>query len=221
MKQVPIFLIALVLLALWSCETDQDEPVAFPKYLVWTGVKPKGKIRLFYDRKEIKDQAEIDRVVNDSSNFNSPVNRKDYLSYPQQATGDTVFVLSSPDTMRLFDQEFTSVWKDRKFTFTSVRSVEMDENPTVPTYLNFYKNTLFTGPHQSTFGPKYKARGVIVAYGDYSTLTLPVMGYFHKNSNRSSFVNGVFNEFNEEVIEKLQKGDTLLIQEYVYELKAK
>ncbi|MDQ1089139.1 hypothetical protein [Siphonobacter sp. SORGH_AS_1065] len=232
MKKVSLVLMAFTLLVFWSCEKGIEQPTVFPKYFVWTGVKPKGKIRLFYDKKEITDQVEIDRVLNDTSkHFGESFKALNvYLTIPVPQIKDTVLTFTHPDTVRFRNSVYTSLLKDHMFTFTSGDRVLYNMSTGEIDPFSFQKHKPVQGPALPLItGYTHSAQLVHVAYGDYNSMELPVMGSvfkrFVKNSlGTSGYINsmrGVFNEFDEGYILKMQKGDTLLIQEYLYELKAK
>ena len=232
MKKVSLALMAFALLVFWSCEKGIEQPTVFPKYFVWTGVKPKGKIRLFYDKKEITDQVEIDRVLNDTSRHfgESFKNLNVYLNIPVPQIGDTILIFTHPDTVRIRNSVYTSLFKDRMFTFTGLDRVFYNRSTGEIDPFSFQKHKPVQGPALPLItGYTHSAYLVHVTYGDYNSMELPAMGTIFKRFIKNSFgtsgymnsMRGVFNEFDKNYIQKMEKGDTLLIQEYIYELKAK
>ncbi len=232
MKNVLFCLVAFALLIFCSCTRVREEPEAFPRHLVYSGVKAKGKIRLFYNKKEITDQAEINRVLSDTS---TRLGRsfKDLavnLTFPLHKAGDTLLTFIHPDTVRLSNSLYTSVLQNRTFTFTSINRLAYNGSPGEIDPFAFGKHKPIQGPSLPILtGFTHSAYPVSIAYGDNSSMELPVMGHIFKRvtkngssySGKVSSVNGVFNEFDETFVSNMQEGDTLLIQEYIYELKVR
>ncbi len=220
MKKVSFLLVCFALFLLWSCKKDKDQPVSFPKYWIVNSVTPKGIYRLFYDNKEITDQAAINKFLSDSSTHlkGQYLNRKVYME-THRAIGDTIFTMPKADSMVLNKWvKYNVSLHDHTYTFKGKEVIVINPNDDVAKSLSFLKYKNITNgcvPNKICTGHES-----FISTGDDKVMQLPVIAITLKYSEGVLSQAGI-NAFDETFPPKMPKGDTLLIREYVYELKAK
>lgn len=244
------FLLSLLLFS--SCAKGREELFSFPKTLTKSSVRPVGKVRLFYDKKEILDQAIIDRFLNDtttqsfahlpgqpigsffgSGNFPNPSKpdpqtRKDYLSYASATSDEIIFTFLTKDSLRLGQINYFVTHQGDKFTFTSAplhesylpeSSSSLINKNLYETFYPDYINKKATVPHVA---PSVTSKvHIINASGTYNVIQLPILCSFYKRQGYQQAIRGSIAAFDETYPSRMQQGDTLVVQEYMHELKTK
>ncbi len=173
MKKLSLLPVAFALLVGWFCSKDKEEPMSFPKHFVWTGIRPKGKLRLFYDKKEITDQTLIDTFLTDKIT-DERYNRRRYLLFEDQMVfSDTLLTFLAKDTLKASFGAYVVSHKDHKFTFVNHHSIAFDYRTFDVRKTDFVKHRI----KNDSYIPSnwYTVTDVFNAYGDYNTINLPVL----------------------------------------------
>ncbi len=196
----------LITTVLFSCK--KESAVVFPQTLYAKKIIKKTDVRLFINKVEIFNAAVINKFISNSTYFN-------FHTEPVSPDGKIIFI--NPDTALIgttTDKLFI-VKTGNQFLFNSPPMLQSDH---ILDGLFKYTGTKLRWPGG------YITSIITVGYGSYSNLDISVLGYKLKYGTQSSFGGSAgiaFNEFDETYISKLGPFDTLAIQEYKYNFKAR
>jgi hypothetical protein len=201
-----------------ACQKENEEKQ--PKYtdeLYRTAIIKTAVLRMYTNHLEIKDTTIINRYVKNSLKyFNFDVTPYE-TDYRMKLVGtDSVAFMSgyNPYTFEL---------SNGKYVFTSKVTVTRPFND--PLLLNIFKYQAPYVPYNiSSSQVVYRTQDMRVGYGNRIEMLLPVVSYKFSSRTSNSFLTAqgfAFNEFDESVISKLGANDTLAVQLFNYDMKAK
>lgn len=208
-----------------SCK--KEEQLSFPITLYPTQLIQNTQVRVFTKNQEIKDANTIANFIKNANNFS--------LDFRSSNPDDKIVFTSKTNILigeygRGFDLVKGDISNKNELVFYSQNSI-YDVNP-----LEFSRKILkFTAPlipvatipTPSDNGIKYISQEVMVFNGNYSNLDLSVLSYKIKQGGQNSFsikTSTTFNkpvEFNASFLAELQPTDTIAVQEYTYNFKAR
>lgn len=208
----PLVISVLIL----SCSKKTETTTSFPKTVSVTSLNKKGNLRMFVSGGEILDADLINKLA---AQFNG-------LSTTKDATANLLGSISFPnkDTLKLIPSINPTTHVVQRngtdFLFIGTKELSILSTDLTP-YIQKYSQALVAAPASS--GYAYTTKATMYATGDYNELSLSQLIYLIKRSTGTSSwsaeVKTLFNQFNPSVIQKLGIKDTLLIQEYIVDLK--
>lgn len=206
-------LTALIIVFALISSCKKEKKVNFPQELYATKISVKTQFRLYTNTGEITN-SDVKNRFKTNPDFYSLEN--------QQITPNEKMTFLSQDTAIFGTStiKFSISKSENQFLFYSPNIVQGSSNNLINDILK-YTATRIQVPPFNNFD--YLTKEVRVANGNYKNLNFSVLSYFlrsnHGSSSRQSGY--LFNEFNENALSKLRVNDTLAIQEYTINFKAK
>jgi hypothetical protein len=213
MKRLFFFLVPLTIL---SCKKDKTEESSFPITFYSEKVELASDTRLYTKSGEIKDAQKIAQFIAKISYFNAEQN--------QTGLGSKYLTFESKDSVAFINNEFKFAVKQSgdQFILTSnLRSIS--QKP----FVDNFRYHLLKYENLVTDGNAEIRKEVVVAYGNYRELKLPVFAYQissspNGNGNNLFRLGGLItNEFNEAALPMLGTNDTIAVKRYNIVIKAR
>ncbi|QRR00754.1 hypothetical protein [Dyadobacter sandarakinus] len=217
------YLYALLFISLLSCERPEiEQPAEFPSTLYLSRISIKSKVRLYTAKKEITDQAIIDRFVESNGGFrlkDSSVVSDEYIKF------------ISPDSAEMVNSSssFLITKNDKQLLFKSTKKQIVTQGQMKSSF-NMLK---YRSEFEPVWDNKFSTYNMMVGYGNYSELSMSVFEYLrvwwttsfdslffqHPDLYKASSYGKTLNEFDESYVNSIGKADTLAIREYFYLMK--
>jgi len=213
MKRLSLFLLAITFL---SCKKDKNETTTFPITFYAEKAEVSSDTRLYTKSGEIKDAQKIAQFVAKVSYFSAEQN--------QTGLGAQYLTFNSKDSVKFANNDFKfSVQQsgDQFLLTSNLRSIS--QKP----FLDNFRYHLLKHENVVIEGTAEIRKEVIVAYGNYRELKVPVFAYQISssptgNGNNLFRLGGLFtNEFNEGVLQMLGTNDTIAVKSYNVIIKSR
>ena len=209
-NQLPLFIVAALFgLLFHSCKKDTE--TVFPIKFYPERVEVKSNTRMFDTAGEVNNATEISSALNGVPFFSlekEPFNKN-----------ELALTFTSPDSMVLGSSglKFYIKTAGNQFLLYSDEIVHVDTDASKPGNLLFYLLKYTYRGVPSLAWSTALSKETMVAYGNYKEIRLSAMAYHIVKSSggSTSKISGLtYNEFNPEVVTKLQNDDLLIVKQY-------
>jgi hypothetical protein len=213
---------ALVLCTFYSCKKDNEvkkvKKITYSEDLYRVSIVKTAELKMYTNSGQITDNTVVDRYI------------KQYAQYfnldktPLETELRMRFIGADSAVFEKALGRYRYININGKYIFTGKEDINRPGN--MPLFVNMFKYSMPYVPYNvSPIQVQYRTKDVRVGYGNALEMALPVMSY-HISSRPSSSsyyrASGIsFNEFDETVLAKMGANDTIAIQLFTYNMKAK
>ncbi len=202
-----------------SCEkVGEQKSVFFPQILYANQINKITEVRLFTQGKEITDTAVINRFIKNETNFNlqnQALNTNEEINFLSKS----LVQFGNPKQAYDLNSDFAN--RKTEFIFYSQKLNPVNPQSLAYLLLKFKAPVIATGVVPNI---KNTTKDVKVASGNYLELNLSALSYKIKQGNATPQIGIAYNQpitIDTKALEQLQITDTVALQYFTYNFKAK